>query len=92
MTSDKVTKREGGKEPRKPSAPARTNSSSRENDESFLQHALARAREGVGLTSPNPCVGAVIVSEAWLLSNGPGAVSLLLKADDALGVVEDREE
>jgi diaminohydroxyphosphoribosylaminopyrimidine deaminase/5-amino-6-(5-phosphoribosylamino)uracil reductase len=67
MTSDKVRKREGGKEPRKPSAPARTNSSSRENDESFLHHALARAREGVGLTSPNPCVGAIIVSEGRIV-------------------------
>jgi len=34
---------------------------SREQDESFLQQALRRAREGIGLTSPNPCVGAVIV-------------------------------
>ncbi|HZE45774.1 MAG TPA: EAL domain-containing protein [Xanthobacteraceae bacterium] len=37
-------------------------------------------------------VEAVIVSEAWLLSNGPGAVSSLLKADDALCVlVETRD-
>jgi diaminohydroxyphosphoribosylaminopyrimidine deaminase/5-amino-6-(5-phosphoribosylamino)uracil reductase len=33
-------------------------------DEFFLQHALELAREGIGLTSPNPCVGAVIVDEA----------------------------
>jgi diaminohydroxyphosphoribosylaminopyrimidine deaminase/5-amino-6-(5-phosphoribosylamino)uracil reductase len=30
-------------------------------DEIFLERALALARQGVGLTSPNPCVGAVIV-------------------------------
>ena len=30
-------------------------------DEHFLRQALALAREGIGLTSPNPCVGAVIV-------------------------------
>ena len=36
-------------------------SSSRENDEYFLRRALELARKGIGLTSPNPCVGAVIV-------------------------------
>ena len=42
--------------------------------------------------APERAVEAVIVSEAWLLSNGPGAVSLLLKADDALCVlVETRD-
>ena len=30
-------------------------------DETFLRRALDLARKGVGLTSPNPCVGAVIV-------------------------------
>lgn len=32
-------------------------------DELFLQQALELARQGVGLASPNPCVGAVIVDE-----------------------------
>lgn len=32
-----------------------------ETDEQFLRHALELARQGVGLTSPNPCVGAVLV-------------------------------
>ncbi len=36
---------------------------SRETDESFLRRALELAREGIGLTSPNPCVGAVIVDD-----------------------------
>ena len=31
------------------------------SDESFVRRALDLAREGIGLTSPNPCVGAVIV-------------------------------
>jgi diaminohydroxyphosphoribosylaminopyrimidine deaminase / 5-amino-6-(5-phosphoribosylamino)uracil reductase len=33
----------------------------RETDEALLRQALALAREGIGLTSPNPCVGAVLV-------------------------------
>jgi diaminohydroxyphosphoribosylaminopyrimidine deaminase/5-amino-6-(5-phosphoribosylamino)uracil reductase len=37
---------------------------SRETDERFLRRALELAREGVGLTSPNPCVGAVIVDDS----------------------------
>jgi diaminohydroxyphosphoribosylaminopyrimidine deaminase / 5-amino-6-(5-phosphoribosylamino)uracil reductase len=40
---------------------------SRETDELFLRQALERAREGIGLTSPNPCVGAILV-------DGSGAV------------------
>jgi diaminohydroxyphosphoribosylaminopyrimidine deaminase / 5-amino-6-(5-phosphoribosylamino)uracil reductase len=32
-------------------------------DEGFLQHALQLARRGVGLTSPNPNVGAVLVDD-----------------------------
>ena len=39
----------------------------RETDEHFLRRALELARQGIGLTSPNPCVGAVIV-------NGNGTV------------------
>jgi diaminohydroxyphosphoribosylaminopyrimidine deaminase/5-amino-6-(5-phosphoribosylamino)uracil reductase len=34
---------------------------SRDTDEQFLRQALDLARQGIGLTSPNPCVGAVIV-------------------------------
>jgi len=34
---------------------------SHQTDEHFLRHALTLARQGIGLTSPNPCVGAVIV-------------------------------
>lgn len=34
---------------------------SRDTDERFLSRALDLARQGIGLTSPNPCVGAVVV-------------------------------
>jgi diaminohydroxyphosphoribosylaminopyrimidine deaminase/5-amino-6-(5-phosphoribosylamino)uracil reductase len=37
---------------------------SRETDEKFLRRALDLARKGEGLTSPNPCVGAVIVNDS----------------------------
>ncbi len=37
---------------------------SRETDERFLRCALELAQEGIGLTSPNPCVGAVIVDDS----------------------------
>src|SRR5580704_9710225 len=71
MTSRKTVKRENRKTPRKSSTPAAPNSSSRENDEYFLQHALALARKGIGLTSPNPCVGAVVVdSEGRVIGEG----------------------
>lgn len=32
-------------------------------DRRFLEHALDLARRGIGLTSPNPCVGALIVGQ-----------------------------
>jgi diaminohydroxyphosphoribosylaminopyrimidine deaminase / 5-amino-6-(5-phosphoribosylamino)uracil reductase len=61
MTSKKTVRRESRKTPRKSSTPAQPNSSSRENDEYFLHRALELARKGIGLTSPNPSVGAVVV-------------------------------
>jgi diaminohydroxyphosphoribosylaminopyrimidine deaminase / 5-amino-6-(5-phosphoribosylamino)uracil reductase len=36
----------------------------RSTDERFLRRALELARQGIGLTSPNPCVGAVIVDDS----------------------------
>lgn len=65
MTSKKVPKREGRKAPRisVPPVPAGPVSSSRESDEYFLRRALELARQGIGLTSPNPCVGAVVVDK-----------------------------
>ena len=60
MPSKKTVKRESRKPPRK--ALVRPSSSSnRENDEAFLRRALELARQGIGLASPNPCVGTVVV-------------------------------
>ena len=39
-------------------------------DESWMRLALTEARRGIGLTSPNPCVGAVVVKGGAKLSSG----------------------
>ena len=39
-------------------------------DERWMTHALALARQGVGLASPNPTVGCVIVHEGKLVGSG----------------------
>lgn len=39
-------------------------------DESFLRRALRLARRGIGRTSPNPCVGAVIVRDGRVIGEG----------------------
>lgn len=41
-----------------------------ESDESWMQLAIEEAEKGVGLTSPNPAVGAVIVKEGKILGKG----------------------
>lgn len=63
MASKKTSKRGDRKQLRKASEPSedRNLNRSRENDEAFLRQSLQLARAGIGLTSPNPCVGAVIV-------------------------------
>jgi diaminohydroxyphosphoribosylaminopyrimidine deaminase/5-amino-6-(5-phosphoribosylamino)uracil reductase len=71
MASRKKIKRR--KEPRKSSrVPAGGSStSSHEADQHFLHRALDLARKSVGLTSPNPCVGAAIVdSEGRVVGEG----------------------
>ena len=66
MPSRKTSKRGDRKQTRKASEPSENQSlnRSRENDEAFLRQSLQLARAGIGLTSPNPCVGAVIVDGA----------------------------
>src|SRR5882724_9743485 len=55
---------------RKPtSIPSLTNPVN-EHDIHFLQHALALARKGVGLASPNPMVGCVIVRDGEIAGEG----------------------
>ena len=40
------------------------------SDIRFMQHALALARKGAGLASPNPMVGCVIVNESQIVGEG----------------------
>src|ERR1700719_5061953 len=40
------------------------------HDTHFMEHALALARKGVGLASPNPAVGCVIVKDGAILGEG----------------------
>ncbi len=41
-----------------------------QNDKHYMQLALIEARKGGGRTSPNPCVGAVIVKDGRIISKG----------------------
>src|SRR5438477_3694312 len=43
---------------------------SNEADERYMQKALELARHGVGVTSPNPCVGAILVSGDQIVGFG----------------------
>lgn len=40
------------------------------NDEQFMREALDLARQGFGFTSPNPCVGAVLVKRGRIIGRG----------------------
>ena len=62
------------------------------NDEQFMRRALALARRGIGKTSPNPCVGAVlvhngkIIGEGWhKRAGGPHAEVFALRGVNARG-------
>ena len=44
--------------------------SSSSHDEHFMEHALSLARQGVGLASPNPTVGCVIVKDGGIVGEG----------------------
>jgi diaminohydroxyphosphoribosylaminopyrimidine deaminase/5-amino-6-(5-phosphoribosylamino)uracil reductase len=59
MNSKKSAKRESRKTARN-SATAPPTGSSRESDEHLLRQALELAHKGISLSSPNPCVGAVL--------------------------------
>jgi len=61
-------------------------------DETWMRHALDEARRGLGLTSPNPCVGAALVKDGALVSTGwhrqaggPHAEIETLRGHDARG-------
>lgn len=72
MPSKKTVAHESARQSRTPpTATTGASTSSREQDEAFLRRTLELARQGVGLTSPNPCVGAVIVdSEGQVAGEG----------------------
>lgn len=62
------------------------------HDERFMRRALALARRGLGKTSPNPCVGAVlvrngkIIGEGWhRRAGGPHAEVFALRGVNARG-------
>jgi diaminohydroxyphosphoribosylaminopyrimidine deaminase / 5-amino-6-(5-phosphoribosylamino)uracil reductase len=62
------------------------------NDEHFMRRALTLARRGLGKTSPNPCVGAVlvrngrIIGEGWhKRAGGPHAEVFALRGMNARG-------
>lgn len=40
------------------------------DDRFFMELALAEARKGIGRTSPNPCVGAIVVQEGRIVGRG----------------------
>lgn len=62
-------------------------------DEHFMRRALAEARKGVGKTSPNPAVGAVIVRAGRVLAlgyhRGPGQPHAEIEAMRAVGKGSD---
>lgn len=41
-----------------------------DDDIAYMRLALREARKGVGRTSPNPCVGAVIVKDDEIIARG----------------------
>ncbi|MCP4668579.1 MAG: riboflavin biosynthesis protein RibD, partial [Deltaproteobacteria bacterium] len=44
--------------------------SSQQKDTGFMREALRQARKGLGRTSPNPAVGAVIVRKGRVIATG----------------------
>ena len=40
------------------------------NDEAYMRRAIELAKKGVGWTSPNPMVGAVIVKDGRIIGEG----------------------
>ena len=74
MAPKKTVKREAVKPARNFSPSSSDSISSPERDETFLRRTLELARQNIGLTSPNPCVGAVILDrEGHLAGEGSHA-------------------
>lgn len=82
MAPKKTVKREAANPARKPSLSSSDLTSSPERDETFLRRALELARQNIGLTSPNPCVGAVILDrEGHLAGEGSHAFAGIKHAE-----------
>src|SRR5579864_5946734 len=60
-------------------------------DEGFLRQALDLAWQGVGLTSPNPCVGAVIVDAKGTIVGSGSHTYDGLKHAEILAIEQARE-
>jgi diaminohydroxyphosphoribosylaminopyrimidine deaminase/5-amino-6-(5-phosphoribosylamino)uracil reductase len=73
MGSKKAVRHATRKQTRRPASPSpkQGSTSSRERDESFLRRTLELAHQSIGLASPNPCVGAVVIdSEGRVAGEG----------------------
>src|SRR5580700_7913939 len=64
----------------------------RDTDEPFLRRALDLARQGIGLTSPNPCVGAVIVDAKGIIIGAGSHTYDGMKHAEILALEEAREK
>jgi diaminohydroxyphosphoribosylaminopyrimidine deaminase/5-amino-6-(5-phosphoribosylamino)uracil reductase len=65
---------------------------SADTDERFLSRALDLARQGIGLTSPNPCVGAVIVDAKGAIVGAGSHAYDGLKHAEILALEQAREK
>jgi diaminohydroxyphosphoribosylaminopyrimidine deaminase/5-amino-6-(5-phosphoribosylamino)uracil reductase len=65
---------------------------SRDTDELFLSRALDLARQGIGLTSPNPCVGAVVVDTKGKIIASSSHTYDGLKHAEILAIEQAREK
>ena len=63
-----------------------------DTDEQFLRRALGLARQGVGLTSPNPCVGAVLVDGNGNVLGSGGYTYDGLKHAEILAIEQARDK
>src|SRR5580658_9962408 len=63
-----------------------------ETDELYLRQALDLARQGIGLTSPNPCVGAVIVDSKGAILGAGSHTYDGVKHAEILALEEAREK
>ena len=56
------------------------------DDERFMRRALTLARRGLGKTSPNPCVGAVLVRNGKIIGHYGTKEGLFSRGDFVTGL------